>query len=198
VRAVLDHFEKDFGKNLFKGIDPKRAELYLLCKQRQVGITTMKPLGAGKIISAEHTPFAKPLTVAQCIHYALSKPGVACVLPGCKTRAEMEDVLDYFNRTGSERDFSEVLGTMRNDFKGSCVYCSHCQPCPKKIDIATVHKYLDIAKLNVKKVPPSIKSHYQSLETKGSDCTSCSHCESRCPFAVPVMKNIAEAEKLLG
>jgi predicted aldo/keto reductase-like oxidoreductase len=195
---VFDHFEKDFGKNLFKGIDPDRAALYLLCEQRGIGITTMKPLGAGKIISAEHTPFAKPLTVAQCIHYALSKPGVATVLPGCKTKAEMEDVLGYLKLSDKKKDFSAILGTMRNDFKGSCVYCSHCQPCPQKIDIAAVHKYLDMAKLNVKKIPPSIKSHYQSLGSKGSDCTNCGHCESRCPFAVLVMNNMAEAEKLLG
>ena len=195
---VFDHFEKGFGRDLFKGIDPARAALYTLCERRQVGITCMKPLGAGKLISAEHTPFAKPLTVNQCIHYALSRPGTATVLPGCKTRGEMEEVLNYLTMTDEEKDFSEILGTMRNDFKGSCVYCSHCQPCPSKIDIAAVHRYLDIAKLNVNEVPSSIRSRYRSLRNKGSDCTNCGQCEERCPFSVPVMNNMAESERLLG
>ena len=53
---VFDHFEKGFGTELFRGIDPKRAELYKLCEQKQVGITVMKTLGAGKLISPEpHT-----------------------------------------------------------------------------------------------------------------------------------------------
>ena len=52
----------------FQGLDPVRAELYKLCEQKGVGITVMKALGAGKLISPEHTPFARPLTVAQCVH----------------------------------------------------------------------------------------------------------------------------------
>jgi len=75
----------DFGTDLFRGIDPIRNQLYQLCEQKEVAITVMKPLGAGKLLSKEHTPFKKPLTLAQCIHYALSRPGVASVLPGCQT-----------------------------------------------------------------------------------------------------------------
>jgi predicted aldo/keto reductase-like oxidoreductase len=194
---VFDHVDKQFGKELFKGIDPERAALYTLCEQKQIGITVMKALGAGKLMSPEHSPFGKPLTIGQCIHYALSRPGVASVLPGCKTAPEMKEALGYFNLSGTEKNFAEVISTMRNDFKGSCVYCSHCQPCPSNIDIAGVNKYLDIARLNPENVPPSIKSHYQSLAHKGDECTQCGHCETRCPFAVPVIKNMAEAEQLL-
>jgi predicted aldo/keto reductase-like oxidoreductase len=194
---VFDHSEKNFGKDLFRGLDPDRAALYTLCEQMQVGITVMKTLGAGKLLSAEHTPFAKPFTTGQCIHYALSRPGVASVLLGCNTRAQMEDALNYFNLTDEEKDYAPILGTIRNDFKGSCVYCSHCQPCPVEIDIASVMKYLDIAKLNPGTVPPNLKSHYMNMTNKGDACTSCGHCESRCPFGVPVIKNMELAEELL-
>jgi hypothetical protein len=195
---VFDYVEKEFGRDLFRGIDPQRAALYALCERRQVGITTMKSLGSGKLLSAEHTPFGKPLSMAQCIHYALSRPAVASVLPGCKTAAEVNDALAYFNTPGAEKDFGEILGTVRNDFKGSCVYCSHCQPCPAGIDIAAVMKYLDIARLDPANVPPSIQSHYRGMAKKGADCTSCSHCESRCPFGVGIIKNMEAAEKVLG
>ena len=195
---VFDHFEKGFGCDLFRGIDPKRAELYKLCEQKQIGITAMKPFGAGKLLSAEHTPFAKPMTVSQCIHYALSRPAVASVLPGCKTADEIHKVMKYFELDDSERDFTEVITSMKNDFRGSCVYCSHCQPCPAEIDIATVMKYLDIAKLDTSSIPPSIRSHYLNLVRKGNDCTSCGHCESRCPFDVPVIENMQKAQELLG
>ena len=195
---VFDHFDKDFGKDMFRGIDPNRAALYALCEQKQIGITVMKALGAGKLMSPQHTPFAKPMTLGQCIHYALSRPGVCSVLPGCKTGEEMRQVLNYLNLPEAEKDYSGVISTMRNDFKGACVYCSHCQPCPANIDIATVNKYLDIAKLTPCAVPPSIKSHYQSLTHKGGECIACGHCQTRCPFGVPVIQNMKEAEKLLG
>lgn len=28
---------------------------------------------------------------------------------------------------------------------GRCMYCNHCQPCPARIDIAAVTKFLDLA-----------------------------------------------------
>lgn len=195
---VFDHFDNGFHPELFRGIDPKRAELYKLCSQKQIGITVMKTLGAGKLISPEHTPFAKPLTVHQCVHYALSRPAVASVMLGCQTPDEVADAMQYFDLDDSQKDYAEILGTMRNDFKGNCVYCSHCQPCPAEIDIATVIKYLDIARLDTTNIPPSIRSHYLSLAHNGSDCIECGNCESRCPFSVPIIENMAEADKLLG
>ncbi|MDR1692604.1 MAG: aldo/keto reductase [Oscillospiraceae bacterium] len=189
---IFDHFETDFGVGLFRGIDPKRAELYTLCAEKEIGITVMKVFGAGKLLSKEHTPFGKPLTSAQCLHYALSRPAVQCVLPGCQTREEVEGVMRYFGSTDSERDYAETLATMRNNFRGSCVYCGHCQPCPSGIDIAAAHKYLDIARLNPDN--GTVKAHLQGV--LGEPCIACGNCEERCPFGVPVIKNIAEAQAL--
>ncbi|MDR1687790.1 MAG: aldo/keto reductase [Clostridiales bacterium] len=195
---VFDHFEKGFGTELFRGIDPKRAQIYKLCTQKQIGITVMKAFGAGKLLSAEHTPFEKPMTIAQCLHYALSRPAVSSVMGGFKTAAEVAEAMNYFSATEEEKDYSEIISKMRNDFKGNCVYCSHCQPCPAQIDIAAVNKYLDIARLDKGSVPPSVKSHYKSLAHRGDECTSCGSCESRCPFGVAVADNMIEAEKLLA
>lgn len=195
---VFDHMDTDLGKDLFRGLDPRRAELYKLCSQEQIGITVMKALGGGRLISEEHSPFARPMTVHQCVHYALSRPSVASVLTGCKTSEEMLDVLSYFDKTDEEKDYSQVLSTMRNDFKGNCVYCSHCQPCPVEIDIATVNKYLDIAQLDSSNIPPSIKSHYNNLSHKGDECIACGSCEERCPFSVPIIENMEKASKLFS
>ena len=195
---VFDHSDKGFGADLFRGIDPKRTELYQLCEQKQIGITVMKTLGAGKLISPEHTPFAKPLTVQQCMHYALTRPAVSSVMIGCKTRSEVLEAVRYLDMSDEELDYAEVLGSLRNDFRGNCVYCSHCQPCPVDIDIATVTKYLDIARLDQDHVPPSVRSHYQGLNATGKDCIACGSCEERCPFGVAIIQNMAEAEQLLG
>jgi Predicted oxidoreductases of the aldo/keto reductase family len=194
---VFDHFDKGFGSDLFRGIDPQRADLYKLCTQKQIGITVMKTLGGGKLLSAEHTPFEKPLTIAQCVHYALSRPAVASVLLGCKTAEEMKGAMEYFNLSEEEKDYTYILNTIRNDFKGHCVYCNHCQPCPSEIDIATVNKYLDIAELDTTNISPSIRSHYASLEHGGNECIACGNCESRCPFGVSIIENMAKAETLL-
>jgi len=158
----------------------------------------MKTLGAGKLILPEHTPFAKPLTVQQCMHYALTHPAVASVLIGCKNRAEVLNAVRYLDMSDEELDYAEVLGSLRNDFRGNCVYCSHCQPCPVNIDIATVNKYLDIGRLDKDNVSPSLRSHYQGLSATGRDCIACGSCEARCPFGVEIIKNMAEAELLFS
>ncbi len=195
---VLDQLGSKIDANAFAGFDPKRAELYRLCESRGVGITVMKTLGAGKLLSPEHSPFSKPLTAAQCVHYALSRPAVASVLLGCQTAAEVENALRYFDSSEADRDYSDVLGTLRSDFRGHCVYCGHCQPCPVGIDIAAVNKYLDIARLDIANVPPSVRSHYASLSHRGSECVSCGNCEARCPFGVRVAAGMAEAARIFG
>ena len=194
---IFDHFDNGFTPELLRGVDPRRAELYKLCTQKQIGITVMKTFGAGKLMSKEHSPFVRPMTVPQCIHYALSRPSVASVLPGCQTAAEVEDVMRYFECDDSQKDYSDVLGAVPNDFRGSCVYCSHCQPCPVEIDVAAVNKYLDIARLDTDNVPPSIRSHYHSMAHRGDECIACGNCEDRCPFGVPIIENMALAEKLM-
>ena len=180
------------GENL----DPMRAELYRRCEQMGVGITVMKSLGAGKLISAEHTPFAHPLTVPQCIHYALTRPAVASALVGCASAAQVAEAARYPGLSDAERDYSMAIKSFKTNFQGSCVYCNHCQPCPANIDIAAVNKYLDIALLDEQNIPPSVQQHYRSLDAHASDCVFCGNCEKRCPFSVPVQDRMKQAAAL--
>ncbi|NLD34637.1 MAG: aldo/keto reductase [Clostridiales bacterium] len=196
--ATLDNMLVEMGDHRLEGVDPDRAALYLLCEQRGIGITSMKTLGAGKLLSSEHTPFDQPLTSAQCIHYALSRPAVASVMLGYSTAEQVADACRYLTLSEEERDYAAVVRGQGGLMKGACVYCNHCQPCPVEIDIASVHRYLDIARLNPQEVPPSVRQHYNSLAARGADCISCGHCEQRCPFGVPVIENMADAAEIFG
>jgi predicted aldo/keto reductase-like oxidoreductase len=180
------------------GMDPARAELYRLCESRDIGITVMKTLGAGKLLSPAHTPFMKTLTVGQCIHYALTRPAVVSALVGCQSSAQVEEAVGYRRLTDAEKDYAPIVGGMKTSFKGNCVYCSHCLPCPSEIDIARVNKYLDIAVFDEKPILSSIVQHYRALKRHGSDCVACGSCEARCPFGVPIIENMEKAAGLFG
>ncbi len=197
-KSVLKALEGEWHAEEAKGIDPKRAALYRLCEQKGVGISVMKALGSGKLISAEHTPFSEPMTVNQCIHYALDRPAVCSVLLGCQTGDEVKDAMMYLEASDEEKDYTRFLDAMESDFRGNCVYCGHCAPCPAGIDIAAVNKYLDIALLDTGKVPPSIRSHYDCLSAHGGDCIECGSCEKRCPFDVSVIEKMKEAAEIFG
>jgi predicted aldo/keto reductase-like oxidoreductase len=194
-KYVFDALDNGLETAQYNGIDPDRAALYALCEARNIGVTTMKTYGAGKLLSVEHSPYQQPLTPAQCIHYALTRPAVCSVLPGCQTAQEVAQALSYLTATDEERDYTGI--TPGHTFHGQCVYCGHCQPCPADIDIAAVHRYLDIARLNPNHVPDSLRAHYRALPAGGSDCTACGSCESRCPFGVNIIRDMAEAARIL-
>jgi len=181
-----------------RSLNPDRASLYALCEQRGVGISVMKTLGAGKLVSAGHTPFSKPMGVSQCIHYALTRPAVFSALIGCQSGGQIRSAVEYLDASDADKDYSAFLGELRSDFRGQCVYCNHCLPCPAAIDIAAVNRYLDIAKLDARNIPPSVRSHYASLDSKGGDCIGCGSCEERCPFGVCVSDNMSLAKEIFG
>ena len=179
-------------------ITPERQALYAACQQAGVGITVMKALGAGSLLSAERSPFGQAMSVAQCCHYCLTRPGVASVLVGCATPAEMQTAIAYCEASDAERDYAPVLGANPNvQMSGRCMYCNHCQPCPQRIDIAEVTKYLDLALLH-DHVPDTVRQHYAALGVTAADCIECGVCEPNCPFGVRVRENMRRAQEVFG
>jgi predicted aldo/keto reductase-like oxidoreductase len=193
IYEILDSAK--LKQNYTLQIDPDRAALYRICAERELGITVMKAFCAGKLLSPDLTPFSRPMSAGQCIHYALTQPAVASVLVGCRNRAEVLEAVAYLDLSDEERDYSAVIEHYQGNFRGNCMYCNHCLPCPSHIDIASVTKYLDIAALREDHIPPTVLQHYRALDRRGSDCETC---ERRCPFSVPVIRNMKRAVELFG
>jgi predicted aldo/keto reductase-like oxidoreductase len=104
----------------------------------------------------------------------------------------------YVTASTKEKDYSEVLANApRSSFSGHCMYCGHCAPCSKKIDIALVNKYLDLALIQ-KAVPGTVKNHYALLEHRASECIECGQCMKNCPFGVDIINKMKQAVKLFG
>ncbi len=177
-------------------INPIRQNLYKRCESLGVGVTVMKALGAGTLLRAESSPFKKAMTVVQCCHYSLTRPAVTSVLVGCSDMKELSEALSYLDSSDIDKDYSKILsGTNKIIATGNCMYCNHCLPCPVGIDIATVTKFLDIAKEN-EQIPPTINSHYHSLNATADDCIMCGKCEKNCPFEVNIRDNMLKARNL--
>lgn len=177
-------------------VDQDRAELYNLCEKKGVGITVMKTLGGGRLLSADTSPFRQAMTPSQCIHYALSRPGVASALIGVKSIEELERSLAYLEATEAEKDYSWIFDQIESYQGNACVYCSHCQPCPVEINIAGATRLLDQAR--TAGITAEIRSAYDALESKASACISCGACRERCPFGIDVVENMRQAGELLG
>ena len=146
----------------------------------------------------DDSPAGKALTVPQCIHYALTRPAAASVMVGAHSREQLEAALYYEDATEEERDYASVFATFpKISWEGHCMYCGHCAPCPKSIDVATVTKFLNLAKAQGI-VPETVREHYAALNAKAGNCIACGACEKRCPFGVKITENMREAKSLFG
>ncbi len=187
---------RSYEKPLFN-LDPVREELYETCQRLGVGITVMKVFGGGDLLT-DNSPAGKALTVPQCIHYALTRPAAAAVMVGAHSEKELSDALSYEYASESERDYAAVFAEFpKISWKGHCMYCGHCAPCPKGIDVATVTKFLNLACAQGS-VPETVREHYAALSTKAGDCIACGACEKRCPFGVKVIENMRRAKETFG
>lgn len=188
--------EESYAKQL-QNLDPVREELYETCQRMGVGISVMKVFGGGDLLSSD-SPAGVALSVPQCIHYALDRPGVATVLSGFHSREELRQALDYETATEAEKDYAAIFASFpKISWQGHCMYCGHCAPCPKSIDIAMVTKLLNLGRAQ-KAVPETVREHYASLSAYGGDCIQCGACEGRCPFGVAIRENMRAAKTLFG
>lgn len=179
-------------------MDPDRQKLYETCQRLGVGITVMKCFGGGDLLDAQLSPAGAALTVNQCIHYALSRPAVCVVLAGAHSVEQLKQSLAYESASDEEKDFATAFASFpKISWSGHCMYCSHCAPCPKKIDIAYVTKFLNLTKAQ-KSVPETVREHYAALEHHASECMQCGVCETRCPFGVEIRKNMRDAVSTFG
>lgn len=186
--------EESYSKDLIN-MDPKREHLYEVCQRLGVGITVMKAFGGGDLLS-KYSPAGMPLTVNQCIHYALTRPAVATVMSGIHSMEELRANLEYETASEEERDYATAFASLpKISWKGHCMYCGHCAPCPKGIDIAAVTKFLNLAKAQGE-IPETVREHYAALPHLASECVQCGQCEKRCPFEVPVRNNMKQAQDI--
>ena len=188
---------KNYEKHLVN-MDPSRQALYETCQRMGVGVTVMKAFGGGDLLDEKLSPAGKSLTPVQCIHYALTRPGVATVLAGAHSEEQLRESAAYETASEEERDYAEAFAGFPNiSWEGHCMYCSHCAPCPQKIDVASVTKFLNLAKAQGT-LPETVREHYAVLPHHAGECIACGACEKRCPFGVKIVENMREAAKVFG
>lgn len=195
---VDDLWKDENYENPLTNIDPDRQALYETCERKGVAITVMKAFGGGDLLDEKLSPFGVALTTHQCIHYCLTRPGVVSVMAGAHSIKEMELSVSYCEATQKEKDYAPVLSNVpKHSFIGNCVYCGHCAPCPKGIDIANVHKFLDLC-IAQGEIPETVREHYKALQHHASECIECSSCMRNCPFQVDVISKMKKTVEIFG
>ncbi len=195
---VEDLWKDENYERELHNIDPERELLYELCEQKGIGIDVMKVYGGGDLLSEANSPFGKAFTPVQCLEYALTRPGVASVMVGCRSCEEVQRAVDWCNATKEEKDYTSVMqGMDRFSWKGHCMYCGHCAPCVVGIDVASVNKYYNLT-VAEGFVPETVREHYKALSHHASECIRCGSCEKNCPFGVDIRGHMQRATERFG
>ncbi|MCC8190111.1 MAG: aldo/keto reductase [Planctomycetes bacterium] len=167
----------------------RRAAFYDECRRQGLGIIVMKPFAGGLLLNDRTSPFGQALSVTQCLQYALDRPAVRSAVVGIKSLDELRQAVHLYQASPAERDYAWIRDLRPARLRGTCVYCNHCLPCPAAIDIAAVHRFLDLAEAG----DHLAREHYQSLARRASACSHCGACERRCPFGVRVRETMRAA-----
>lgn len=175
-------------------MDDSRRKLYERARQMGVAITVMKAYGGGRLLSQAASPFGKAMTPVQCIQYCLDQPAVVSVLPGVRHINDLKTALLYYGASPEERNYASILGIQAASMDGVCIYCGHCQPCVRAIDIASVNKFYDLAQSG----DELARDHYFKLDHKAGECIQCGQCEPRCPVRVPIRRRMTQAHDYFG
>jgi uncharacterized protein len=69
------------------------------------------------------------------------------------------------------------------------VHCNHCLPCPSEVDVGQILRLLQMSK---SQLTSELKTEYNNMAKKASDCIHCGQCTKRCPFEVDVILKMKE------
>jgi len=120
-----------------------RSELLSSIKKSNIGLIGIKPFAGGKLLEKNHTVYIakyqtgglsmrkkipKNISIYHCIHYCLNQEGVSTIIPGVHKKEELDEILQYFDLTDDEKNYSTVFKELlnnkfdlkekiRNDFK---------------------------------------------------------------------------------
>jgi len=119
------------------------------------------------------------------------------VIPGLRSTEEIDyvsKVVENFGKLSSEEKAAYKFGELPPE--PFCRECGLCMPCPDGVEIPTILRWDVYYRFyNIKRWTTE---QYPKLRTRVNSCTECGKCEEKCPFHLPVINMLKEAEKRLG
>jgi predicted aldo/keto reductase-like oxidoreductase len=151
-----------------------------LAKELDLGFIAMKPMGGGRLDSAE-----------LAFRYLLQFDSIVAD-PGIEKIEEIREIADIVERKPSlTAQDKQTIEKLRAEFGATwCHRCDYCQPCPQKIDISWVlsaescRKRFTLERFKLM-LGPSIE--------RAKTCLGCGKCVSRCPYHLNVPELIKES-----
>ena len=216
-RVLSEHPEVEFVQLQINYADWENTAIwsgacYAICREFGKEIVVMEPVKGGYLANlpekaAEELrkadPGASPASFA--LRFAGSLPGVAMVLSGMSSEAQMAENLatfDHLRPLSAEEEASlarakEILLSADTIACTACRYCT--KGCPGHINIPEIFKAVNMLRTFGEHGRPHF--FYDNLLGMGSgragECAACGRCEDVCPQHLPIVSLLREASERL-
>ncbi len=198
----------------------KRAteELIPLAKDSDVGIVIMKAMGGcgaplqypqwgARLLGKPEQDWPDPSEfiahfgkdgfdrAQRSLRFVLAH-NIDTVIPGLRSTEQVDYIVkvaeDFKSLSSEEKKIYKFEKLPPEPF---CRECQKCMPCPDGVEIQTIlrwdtyYTFYDIRRWT--------REQYPKLRTKVNSCTECGQCEEKCPYHLPVITMLKEAEERL-
>ncbi len=203
-KEIVDYYDWSFCQIQYNYLDENfqaGTEGLNYAAQKGLGITIMEPLRGGKL--ATHLPEAAQAVLKQAeikrtpadwaLSWVWNHPEVSVVLSGMNTMDQVKENLKTASEmkadslTEKESDIiDQVKAIFKERIKVNCTACGYCMPCPRGVNIPgcfsafnNYHMFDD-------------KEGYTRLspEQRALNCVECGKCETHCPQAISIRKEL--------
>lgn len=193
-------------------------ELLPLAEELDVGVVIMKPLGGcgaplqypqwgARFLGKPEEDWPDPSEfiahfgkdgferAERSLRFVLAHD-IATIIPGLRSTEQV----DYAVEVGE--DFESLTADEKKVYRFGelppepfCRECRLCMPCPDGVEIPTILRWDTYYTFyNIRRWTGE---QYPKLRTRVNSCTECGQCEEKCPYNLPVMHMLQEAEKRL-
>jgi len=184
-------------------------ELIPLAKELDVGVIVMKPFGGTQLEFVQHQMLVGVPGIVRREFYSIFGRGtektrrslrfvlahdISTTIPGFTTLEDVESAAkvatEFDGLTEKEKEIFKFGELPPEPF---CRQCGICMLCPDGLNISRLlllDKYFTFYGIKA-----WTKQIYQKFSTKIDCCTECKECEAKCPYKLPIVNMLHEAEK---
>ena len=190
----------------------RSGECYEVLRRHGKPILVMEPVRGGLLadLPADAGAVLKALrpeasAASWALRFAASQPGVATVLSGMSTEAQVADNIATFTgfqplSAGERAAVEKARDILLNANAVPCTACRYCcDGCPAGIVIPEVFRALNIERMYHDKgrAKNSYRAALDAGSAPASDCLRCGQCESVCPQHLGIIELLKEAAEKL-
>ncbi len=185
-----------------------------LAAARNLGVIVMEPLRGGALADKlppqvaeawRAAPGIKRTPAEWALQWVWSLPEVSFLLSGMSTMAQVEENLEYAERsrpgllaTQELALVARVADLYRELSAIPCTACRYCLPCPQGVDIPKVLAIYNDARMYGDVPRQRLTYSWLREGERAERCTACRECERLCPQGIIVSEWMATIREELG